>query len=94
MEGISDWATWYRALPFKVVPKPAKTLIIGPGGGSDVLVALAAGSETVTAVEMNPLMLRFVRHFGAEAGNLYDHPKVERSLEDAPSSVAQTGAST
>ena len=62
---VGDMKDWYRALPFKVVPEKPKTLIIGPGGGSDVLVALAAGSEKVTAVEMNPLMLRFVRHFGA-----------------------------
>ena len=59
----------------RVAPQ-AKTLVIGPGGGSDVLVALGSGSQSVTAVEMNPLMLRFVRHFGAEAGNLYDHPQV------------------
>jgi SAM-dependent methyltransferase len=90
VEGISDWATWYRALPFKVAPKEAKTLIIGPGGGSDVLVALAAGSETVTAVEMNPLMLRFVRQFGAEAGNLYDHPRVEAILSEGRTFIRRT----
>ena len=73
---------WYRALPFQVAPEHAKTLVIGPGGGSDVLVALGAGSEKVTAVEMNPLMLRFVRHFGAEAGNIYDHPRIETVLSE------------
>ena len=90
VEGISSWATWYRALPFKVAPKNATTLIIGPGGGSDVLVALAAGSETVTAVEMNPLMLRFVRQFGAEAGNLYDHPRVEAILSEGRTFIRRT----
>ena len=79
---VADMREWYRALPFKVAPEKPKTLIIGPGGGSDVLVALAAGSEKVTAVEMNPLMLRFVRHFGARAGNLYDHPQVEAILSE------------
>jgi hypothetical protein len=73
---------WYRAIPFKVAPAGARTLIIGPGGGSDVLVALASGAEKVTAVEMNPLMLRFARHFGARAGNLYDHPRVEPILSE------------
>jgi len=34
------------------------------------------------AVEMNPLMLRFVRRFGASAGNLYDHPMVETILSE------------
>ena len=73
---------WYRALPFQVAPEHAKTLVIGPGGGSDVLVALGAGASKVTAVEMNPLMLRFVRHFGAEAGNIYDHPRIETVLSE------------
>ncbi len=73
---------WYRALPFEVAPASSKTLVIGPGGGSDVLVSLGAGSEKVTAVEMNPLMLRFVRHFGAAAGNIYDHPRIETVLSE------------
>jgi hypothetical protein len=84
---------WYRALPFKLAPPRAKTLVIGPGGGSDVLVALAAGSERVTAVEMNPLMLGFVRHFGARAGNLYDHPRVEPVLAEGRTFVRRTDRS-
>src|SRR5262245_34738737 len=79
---LAPKAGWYRALPFQVAPSHAKTLVIGPGGGSDVLVALGAGSEKVTAVEMNPLMLRFVRHFGASAGNIYDHPRIEAVLSE------------
>ena len=82
LESVAAMKNWYRAIPFKVAPEHAKTLIIGPGGGSDVLVALAAGSEKVTAVEMNPLMLRFARSFGARAGNLYDHPQVEAILSE------------
>jgi predicted membrane-bound spermidine synthase len=83
---------WYRALPFRLVPK-ARTLVIGPGGGSDVLVALASGAERVTAVEMNPLMLRFVRHFGAQAGNLYDQPKVETILSEGRNFISRTSRS-
>jgi hypothetical protein len=79
---LSGMRTEYRALPFEVVPREPQTLIIGPGGGSDVLYALAAGSRKVTAVEMNPLMLRFVRHFGVRAGNVYDHPQVEAILSE------------
>ncbi len=82
VESLAGMREWYRALPFKVAPERPKTLVIGPGGGSDVLVALGAGSERVTAVEMNPLMLRFVRHFGAAAGNIYDHPQVEAILSE------------
>jgi hypothetical protein len=79
---VASMKDWYRAIPFKVAPEHSQTLIIGPGGGSDVLVALAAGSEKVTAVEMNPLMLRFARSFGARAGNLYDQPRVEAILSE------------
>jgi SAM-dependent methyltransferase len=80
----------YRALPFRIVPERPQTLVIGPGGGSDVLYALAAGSEKVTAVEMNPLMLRFVRHFGARAGGIYDHPQVEAVLSEGRTFVRRT----
>ena len=83
-------ASWYRALPFKLAPARPQTLVIGPGGGSDVLVALAAGSAKVTAVELNPLMLRFVRHFGKDAGNLYDHPQVEAILSEGRTFVRRT----
>ncbi len=88
---VAEMRDWYRALPFKVVPEKPKTLIIGPGGGSDVLVALAAGSEKVTAVEMNPLMLRFVRHFGAGRGTSTTTRRWRRSSRrGAPSSGAPT----
>ncbi len=90
IESVASFRDWYRALPFRVVPERPKTLVIGPGGGSDVLVSLAAGSETVTAAEMNPLMLRFVRHFGAGAGNLYDHPKVEAVLSEGRTFIRRT----
>lgn len=79
---LAGMREWYRALPFRVAPERPRTLVIGPGGGSDVLVALAAGSQRVTAVEMNPLMLRFVRSFGAQAGSIYDHPQVETVLSE------------
>src|SRR5205814_2660830 len=54
-----------------------EALVIGPGGGADVMAALGSGMRKVTAVELNPLMLQFVRHYGARAGSLYDRPDVE-----------------
>jgi predicted membrane-bound spermidine synthase len=90
VESLREEARWFRALSFEVAPPRARTLVIGPGGGSDVIVSLAAGAETVTAVEMNPLMLRFVRHFGSRAGNLYDHPRVEAVLSEGRTFVRRT----
>jgi SAM-dependent methyltransferase len=90
LPSVAPMRDWYRALPFKVAPPHPRTLVIGPGGGSDVLVALAAGSERVTAVEMNPLMLRFVRQFGSRAGNLYDQPRVEAVLSEGRTFISRT----
>jgi hypothetical protein len=89
IDSIRAMRDWYRALPFKFTPR-AETLIIGPGGGPDVLAALAAGSKKVTAVELNPLMLQFVRHYGARAGNLYDRPDVEVIQSEGRNFISRT----
>jgi hypothetical protein len=79
----------YRALPFHFNPG-GDTLIIGPGGGPDVVAALASGSRKVTAVEMNPLMIEFVRHYGARAGSLYDRPDVEVIQSEGRNFISRT----
>ena len=53
------------------------TLIIGSGGGEDVLIALAGGSKKVTAVEINPLIISTAKQFGNSTGNLYERNEVE-----------------
>lgn len=89
IEHARDLKDSYRALPFRLVPN-AETLIIGPGGGPDVVAALASGSRHVTAVEMNPLMLKFVRHYGPRAANLYDRPDVEAILSEGRNFISRT----
>lgn len=89
LENVQDMKWSYRALPFRLTPQ-AETLIIGPGGGPDVVAALASGSRKVTAVEMNPLMLKFVRNYGARAGNLYDRPDVETVLSEGRNFISRT----
>jgi hypothetical protein len=89
IESVQDMKGSYRALPFRLTPN-AETLIIGPGGGPDVVAALASGSKKVTAVEMNPLMLKFVRSYGASAGNLYDRPDVETIQSEGRNFISRT----
>ena len=89
IESATDLRDSYRALPFRLMPH-AETLIIGPGGGPDVVAALASGSKKVTAVEMNPLMLQFVRNYGPRAGNLYDRNDVEAILSEGRNFVSRT----
>lgn len=89
IESASDLRDSYRALPFRLTPA-GETLVIGPGGGADVVSALASGSRKVTAVELNPLMLKFVRSYGARAGNVYDRPDVETIQSEGRSFISRS----
>lgn len=80
---------WFRAFPFRLKENP-HVMVIGPGGGTDVVMALAAGSPKVTAVEMNPLIIDCVNMLGAEAGNLYSHKQVELVMSEGRNFVERT----
>ncbi|HKG40645.1 MAG TPA: hypothetical protein VKA98_00750, partial [Nitrososphaeraceae archaeon] len=69
-------------LPFEISKDVNNTLVIGSGGGEDVLVALAGGSKKVTAVEINPLIISTAKQFGSSAGNLYERKGVELFIDD------------
>ncbi len=81
--------TWFRAFPLRLTADP-KVLVIGPGGGTDVVMSILAGSPKVTGVEMNPLMIRAVRQFGPAAGNLYDHPKMNLVVDEGRNFIRRT----
>ena len=63
--------------------------IIGPGGGVDVVRALAFGSPRVTAIEINPIIANdIMRGLYAEySGNLYSRPEVDLHVADGRSFV-------
>jgi predicted membrane-bound spermidine synthase len=67
-------------LPYDIV-KAENSLVIGSGGGQDVMTAFAGGAKKVTAVELNPLVVSAVRTFGGP-GNVYDNPDVELHIDD------------
>ena len=70
-----------------------ETLVIGPGGGRDVLAALVAGAPQVTAVEVNPAVVEAVRGpFNDFAGGLYERPDVSVVVADARGYVERTEA--
>jgi len=87
-----DYVT--SALPYHVlVPSLAgrapTVLVLGAGGGTDVLQALQLGAAHVDAVEVNPQLIRLVRQdFGAHSGFLYDDPRVTVHLSEARGFVA------
>ena len=69
----------------------AKVLIIGPGGGRDVLAALAFGQAPVVGVEINPIIINAVRDdFGDFVGHLYERPDVEIHLDEGRSYLSRS----
>lgn len=67
-----------------------RTLIIGAGAGKDVVLALLAGAERITAVEVNPAMVKATRHFADYNGQILNRPEVELVVGDARTFVERT----
>jgi spermidine synthase len=78
------------SLVYYVVESP-RTMVIGPGGGRDVLAALASGAPHVTAVEVNPAIVEAMRGPFAEfAGHIYERPDVTIAVDDARGYIARS----
>jgi hypothetical protein len=77
-----SWVKQYMDyLPYELL-KANTTLVIGSGGGEDVLIALAGGSKNITAVELNPLIISKAKEFGKYAGDLYERKEVNVFIDD------------
>ena len=75
-----DYVT--SALAYRLVERP-RALVIGAGGGTDVLGALCHGATHVTAVEVDPSVVAVMRNeFRDFSGGLYDRPDVTPVLAE------------
>lgn len=64
------------SLPYRMRPG-ARALIVEPGGGLEVLVALENGAKSVVAVEPNPLIAELIQtQLADKAGGVYTEPRV------------------
>jgi hypothetical protein len=77
------------SLPFRIGNND-NVVMIGAGGGRDVLYALLAGSKTIAAVEINRSTIDAVRHFAAFNGNIYDRPEVKVYPEDGRTFISRS----
>jgi hypothetical protein len=66
--------------------------IIGPGGGVDVLRAVANGSPSVTGIEINPIIANTIMRgrYADYAKHLYDRPDVHIHVTDGRSFLRST----
>ncbi|MGC1374084.1 MAG: hypothetical protein WA824_18255, partial [Candidatus Sulfotelmatobacter sp.] len=66
--------------------------IIGPGGGVDVLRAVANGSPSVTGIEINPIIANTIMRgrFADYAQHLYELPQVHMHVTDGRSYLRST----
>ena len=71
------------ALPYHLLDKP-RVLILGAGGGADVLQALYKGASRIDAVELNPQVVALVNdEFADFSGALFTHPRVSAHISEA-----------
>ena len=84
------------ALAYHLVegPEGFSALVIGPGGGRDLLSALVFGATRVDGVEINPIIVRDVMlgRFREYSGNLYADPRVAIHVDDGRSFVKRSTA--
>ena len=98
--GQLDDASYLRyeltALAYHLVERADgfRALVIGPGGGRDLLSALVFGASHVDGVEINPIIVRDVMldRFRDYSGGVYAHPKVAIHVDDGRSFVRRSDA--
>ena len=90
------WSDDYRRNLMSAAPSIANVLrphgdfaIIGPGGGVDVLRAVANGSSNVTGIEINPIIANDIMRdrFADYTYHLYQIPEVHMHVSDGRSFV-------
>ena len=82
-----------ESFPFPLLKAGQKrsALILGPGGGRDVAVALLGGVKKITAVEVNPDVVKIVRQYSDFSGGIYSgRPGVTAVIGDGRNFVRTT----
>jgi hypothetical protein len=87
-----DWAPWHIISLATHLRPAADTLVIGPGGGRDILAALGTGARQVTAIELNPLIVQAADEtFRQYSGGPYSLPGVKVIVGEGRSELARLG---
>ncbi len=77
-------------MPYHFYKNPPAVLVLGSGMGNDVAAALRNGAESVTAVEIDPLILKLGKQLHPE--HPYSNPRVTIVNDDARSYIQNAHA--
>lgn len=87
---LDDLAKRYRDFiglyAFRMV-KPRHVMLLGPGGGLDIWLALIVGAERIEGAEVNPAIPAIVRRFADFAGPVYDFNNVRIAVAEGRSYI-------
>ncbi len=73
------------------VSKPEHVLIIGAGGGMDVLQTLYFSANTIDAIEPDRTIMHLVKErYGDFSGHIYNNPRVRVHIDDARGYIIRT----
>ena len=76
--------------PYELASRQS-VLVIGPGGGIDVMTALRHGAQSVTAVEVNRAVVELMRgRYASYSGGTYADPRVHLVEDEARSFVRRS----
>ncbi|HET7219359.1 MAG TPA: hypothetical protein VFJ02_14980 [Vicinamibacterales bacterium] len=90
LQGIQHLTYDVTNIAYYVRPEP-RVLVIGAGGGRDILSALVFNAKDVTAVEINKDIIRTVNgRFGEFTGHLDRNPRVRFVNDEARSYIARS----
>jgi spermidine synthase len=78
------------ALPYHV-RRPKRVLVVGAGGGTDVLLALKEKASSITALEANAQVAELMTGLFADfSGHLYSKPEVQLQVREARQFLHET----
>lgn len=77
-------------LAFEDTLDKKRALIIGVGGGQEVLAAQLAGFKEIEAVDINPGSFRAVQTVASFSGDVFNQPGVKAVVSDGRNYIRQT----
>ncbi len=91
LERVSNLKDLVSNIGYRIAPKGFEVVIIGPGGGKDVVGALLFGASHVTGIEINPIIVEDLvqGEFKDFTGDIYGQKNVDIIVGDGRSELSR-----